>query len=314
LRLYIFEISGAIKRVPRRTRDDLIFGYDGIPEYAGTRQKVAEVLVENENGKPVRILDAQGSYWLFDKEGRIDQDLQNRTFDAMQLACSAPRTAKGKVVDLQPELKRKKFKDQYRWNLTVEDLNRIKADLWPHLADAEEIKTITGKAAKRPPLTHEAKDALADIEARVGSISQALEDLSEPALKGLAYEANGMAKASRRVRFLWSAIAQQAERERKIKAHHRTGRGVFYAVLHVWHQDSPRERTEIDTVEVQCNGKKAAVEAARHLLAENAHRFSEHLTLEVEIASDQEWEPVSEEWAIDPQDTAEAASGRDGEG
>ena len=312
-RLYIFEESGAIKRVSRRTRDDLIFGYDGIPEYAGTRRKVAEVLVENENGKPARILDAQGSYWLFDKEGRIDQDLQNRTLDAMQLAFSAPRNAKGKVVDLQPELKRKRFKDQYRWNLTVEDLNRITADLWPHLAGTEEIRTVTGNAAKRPPLTHEAKDALAEIEAKVGSISEALEDLPEPALKGLAYEANRMAKADGAVRFLWSAIAQQAERERGIKARHRTGRGVFYAVLHVWHQDSPRERTEIDTIEVQCNGKKAAVEAARLLLAENAHRFSEYLTLEVEILSDHEWEPISEEWATHPQDTAEADSGRDGE-
>ncbi len=291
-RLYIFEESGAIKRVPRRIRDDLVFGHDGIPEYAGTRQKVADVLVENENGKPARILDAQGSYWLFDKEGRIDQDLRNRMFDAMQLAFSAPHNARGKVVDLQPELKRKKFNDQYRWNLTVEDLDRIAADLWPHLADAEEIKPVKGKAPKRPPLTSEARDALSEIEAKVSLITMALENLSEPALKGLAHEANRMAKARWGIRPIWSAIAQQAEREREIKARHRTGRGVFYAVLHVWHATSPMHSTEVDTVEVRCAGKKAAIEAARRLLAENAHRFSENVTIEAEVVSELEWEPV----------------------
>jgi hypothetical protein len=100
-----------------------------------------------------------------------------------------------------------------------------------------------------------------------------------------------MAKTDSGDCLIWTGIAQEVEKRREIKARHRTGRGVFYAVLHVWHQDSPRERTEIDTIEVQCNGKKAAIEAVRHLLAENAHRFSEDVTLEAEVISELEWEP-----------------------
>ncbi len=60
VRLYVFEESGAIKHVPQRVSYGLPFGEDAIPEYAGTRQRVAQVVLDNENGKPVRILDATG--------------------------------------------------------------------------------------------------------------------------------------------------------------------------------------------------------------------------------------------------------------
>jgi len=290
-RFYIFEEGGALKRVPQRIHDALVFGEDSIPEYADTRQRVAQVLIENESGKPVRILDVQGSYWIFDKQGRIDKGLQSRLALAMELAFSNPTNRKGKVVDLRPELKRKKFEEEHRWELTVEEVNRIAVDLWPHLADAQEVQTIKGKAPKRPPLTYEAKNAVSEITSKIGAISRELEDLSEPALKGLVFEANRMAKAYDEDRHLWNAVALEADRQREIKARHRTGKGVFYAVLRVWHHVSPREMREADTIEVKCQGKKAAVEAARRLLAENAHRFSEDVTIDAEVISELEWAP-----------------------
>jgi hypothetical protein len=157
------------------------------------------------------------------------------------------------------------------------------------------MKTVKGKVPKRPPLTSEARHTLSEIEAKIGLISMSLENLSEPALKGLAYEANRMAKVYGGVRSLWSAIAQEADREREIKARHRTGKGVFYAVVHVWHEHSPNRRPEVDTVEARCKGKKAAVEAARRLLADNAHRFSEDVTIEAQVVSELEWSPIADE-------------------
>jgi hypothetical protein len=47
--------------VPLRLHDKLPFGEEAIPEYAGTRQRIATVVLDNESGKPVRILDATGS-------------------------------------------------------------------------------------------------------------------------------------------------------------------------------------------------------------------------------------------------------------
>ncbi|HYF53199.1 MAG TPA: hypothetical protein VEA41_02960 [Salinarimonas sp.] len=75
-RTYILDDSGQLRRVPRRVSEGLVFGYDAIPEYASTRQRIIEVVVENEDGRPIRILDAKGCFWAFDKEGRIDKDLQ----------------------------------------------------------------------------------------------------------------------------------------------------------------------------------------------------------------------------------------------
>jgi hypothetical protein len=45
---------------------------------------------------------------------------------------------------------------------------------------------------------------------------------------------------------------------------------------------------------VRCDSKKAAIEAARRLLAENAHRFSEDVIIEAKVISELEWQPSPE--------------------
>jgi len=55
----------------------------------------------------------------------------------MEFAFETPADRKGKVVDIQPALKRKQYDEQHRWEISVEELNWIAADLWPHLADAK---------------------------------------------------------------------------------------------------------------------------------------------------------------------------------
>lgn len=153
VRFYIFEESGAIKRVPQRLGDDLTFGRDGLAEYAGSRQKVAQILVRNEGGRPARIVDAKGCYWTFDAEGRIDRGLQQTLANAMEFAFDGPVDRKAQVVDLQPELKRKRFNEEHRWEVMFEDLKRLAVDLWPDSANEPKIKTVKGKAPAKPPRT-----------------------------------------------------------------------------------------------------------------------------------------------------------------
>jgi hypothetical protein len=52
-----------------------------------------------------------------------------------------------------------------------------------------------------------------------------------------------------------------------------------------------REMRSIDIVWERCDDKAAAVKVARRLLAENAHRFSEDVTIEAELFCDLEWQP-----------------------
>lgn len=289
LRFYVFEETGALKRIPRSIADRLPFGEDAIPEYAGTRQRIAQVVVENEKGKPARILDATGSYWDFDTEGRIDKSLHASMLAVLEASDARPTSKTGKVVDLRPELKRKSFQEKHRWNLTAEDLDRIAADLWPEMAKVNEVRIVKGKVKKAPPLTWEAKQAIDTVHSSIASISVALQNLTEPALKGLVHEANRIAAVYGEDRHVWQAVALEADKHREIQARHRTGRGTFYAVLHVWQKVGKHEMRDVDTQEVNCQGKAAAIETSRRLLAENAHRFSESISIEAEVLTDLEW-------------------------
>jgi hypothetical protein len=151
VRQYILEESGAIKRVPQRLVDALVFGKDAILEYAGTRQRVAQIVIENENGKPVRILGAKGTYWIFDDKGQIDAGLRQSASVAMEFAFEPYAKRDDNVVDLQPALKRKEFKEEHCWEVTFEDLTRIAADLWPDAGGGPKIKTVRGKAQVKLP-------------------------------------------------------------------------------------------------------------------------------------------------------------------
>jgi len=88
------------------------------------------------------------------------------------------------------------------------------------------VSIAKGKEPKRPPLTHEAKHALREIETKIAIMKSDLDELSEPALKGLAYAAREKAEFDND---LWSGLAADCNREREIKSRHRTGRGVWYA-------------------------------------------------------------------------------------
>ncbi len=287
-RAYLLDESDTLKRIPRRVLDGLVFGNDAIPEYANTRQKVVDVYVENEDGKPVRILDARGSYLEFDEEGRIDHSLRRRAMEVMDLGDRVARASRAKVVDIRPGIEQKKWLETHRWEVTAEILDRIAADLWPG-RDVPQLSTVKGKAPKRPPLTSDARNAIDELWGKVSGIEGLVEDLSEVALKGFAFEARRIGADFSDGRELWQTIATLADKAREIKARHRTGRGAWYAVLQVWERVDAREHRSIDTVEVKCATRDKAVEAAQRLLRDNAHRFSDRTTIEAEIHSELEW-------------------------
>jgi hypothetical protein len=58
--------------------DGLVHGRDAMPEYANSVQRIAMAVVDNENGKAFRIVDARGEYWTFDEEGKINKGCLNR--------------------------------------------------------------------------------------------------------------------------------------------------------------------------------------------------------------------------------------------
>jgi hypothetical protein len=57
VRFYLFA-EGGLQRISHRLMEGLAHGRDAMPQFAGTRQKVANVLVELDNAKPLNIARA----------------------------------------------------------------------------------------------------------------------------------------------------------------------------------------------------------------------------------------------------------------
>lgn len=290
VRYYLMPETGPLRLIPQRVADGLTHDRDAIPELANSRQRVAQVIVDNEAGKTVRILDVKGHYWEFGEGGRLKHD-----HEWMRWVFDRPERTGGKVVDLRPEIERAQWKARTRWEVTGEDMDRIAAAVWPGSAvGAEAVKAVTGRAPRRPSLTHEARESLRKLSSLVSEVGLALESLSEPGLKGLAFEARDYAGVYEGEQPLWGAIAAAAERRRAILVQRRTGRGVFYAVVQLWRwkDDTRRVSEEVRTIDERCDGLQAAEEAARRLLAEHAHQLTARVTVEAEVLTELEWVPI----------------------
>ena len=90
----------------QRLMQGLAHGNDAMRQYAGTKQKAADVAVEVENGKPVRIAKADGNFLTFDKKGQVHRDLVAGGMEAMETFAAlerAERRPSSKVVDLAPQ-------------------------------------------------------------------------------------------------------------------------------------------------------------------------------------------------------------------
>jgi hypothetical protein len=227
IRFYIFADAG-LQRVSQRVMDGLAHGQDAMPQFAGTKQKLANVIVELE-GKPARITRADGSFLHFDAAGKVYESLVNSGFEAMETfdALERSKRIKSKVVDLSPKLNREKWEREHQWELS--DLDLISADLWK-MKKAEVAKVVQAKGGNPtpPPLTSEARDAVREIHTHIFGIQGKLEFLTEPALKGLAFEARSLASKDLDGA-VWLGVAAAADRRKEILARNRTGSGIWYA-------------------------------------------------------------------------------------
>ena len=290
LRCYLFEESGVIKRIPRRVQEGLVSGKDALLEYANSVQRVADVRIETDGGKPVTILEAIGSYWAFDAEGKVHKGLWEAGAKVMEFAFARPQPVGAKVVSLTPALKRQEFQKEHKWEVGKAQLDWIAADIWPTGNDAAvKISIAKGTAPKRPTLTREAENELREVDGKIAIIKSRLDRLSEPALKGLAFAARGRSEFPND---LWAGLAADCDHCREIKSRHRTGRGIWFAVIEAARTHPGRDFAEVDDVAFKkCKSRKEAAEAARQMLKENAKDFNEYTSIEARLYCELEWTP-----------------------
>jgi hypothetical protein len=291
VRFYIFAPDG-LQRISQRIMTGLCHGQDAMPQFAGTKQKVANAIIVLEDGKPTRILEVEGTYLEFDRAGKVHESLQRGFVQAMDTFAALERTERikpSKVIDIAPKLNRDKWERDNRWTPSKEELELIEADIFNRKPGAD-IKNAKGSAEKPPPLTYEGERAINEIGPHVFDIERAMESLSEQALKGFASEARKRARND----FgnpLWLGIANAADRRQEILARYRTGKGVWYASVDVTRWDTLQRVGRSDPiVHERCNSKKEAEEAARRLLAENAKYFSAETSVEASVVCELEWQ------------------------
>ena len=294
-RHYLFASDGSLRRLPQRIVDELPSGRDAIPEFAGTRQRAAYVVLKNADGRPKRILDARGEHWTFDDEGRVDRDMNRRMVEILDRIAEPPATRRGPVVDLVPEIKKREQQARDEWTLTADDLDRIAADLWPGVhGPVPEVSSVKGKAPRKPPLTTEGRWALQRLNEHVNAIKTELGMLNERGLKGLAFEA--IRSSIWEDETLWRGVAEEAKRLEAIRAAHRTGSGEWYAVVEVARlsREYAHLWEHITAAHEKCSTRKAAVEAGRRLMAEKVDWVDADMDVSVNVRSALEWRP--DEW------------------
>lgn len=297
IRFYLFAEDG-LQAISQRVMMGLIRGKDAMPQYAGTKQRVADVILENDGKKPVRIERVQGSYLTFDEKGQVHKDLVASLFAALETGMAleeALRKPQTKIIDLTPKLNREKWERENRWTPSKDDLDAIADDIWRRKeANQPRIERAQGIAPRPARVTYEAKEAIREIRTNLIGIDNKLRWLSEPALKGVAFEARENAKIESDGP-LWIGIAEAAERYHEIQVRRRTGRGVWYAVVEILRWDAVQRTGEtIATFHERCDSKTKAEEAARRLLTENAKHFTAETSVDTEVLCELEWDEEAE--------------------
>jgi hypothetical protein len=293
VRFYLFADDG-LKRISHRLMDGLAQGKDAIPQYAGTKQRVANVLVEMDDGKPVRIGRADGTFLTFDDNGQVHNDLVASGFTAMETYRALQRADRepsaGKVIDLSPKLNREKWERENLWTPSKADLDAIADDIWKRKSAASpKVTRATGVLTKPPALTWEAKEAIREIQSNVWSIGGKLERLEAPTLKSVSFEALKMGEGDQN-KALWIAVSDTADLRREILRRHRTGEGIWHATVEILRWDATHHSGESSaSFHERHNSKAEAEEAARRMLVENAKYFSANTSVEASVVCELEW-------------------------
>lgn len=288
LRHYLFPVEGEPLRIPKRVVDGLIFATDAIPHLAGTEQRVLTAIMNNDEGQPSHIVQTEGSIWHFDHEGKIRDGLLDGLKHAMEgYSFGILEATDEKVVDLNPRLSRKRRDEMYRWKPTPAHIERVIADIWPKKGVAR-LKDLKGIARKPPAVPFDARNALREITGGFWKVQLEIDRLSEPALKGFAFEARRFATEDDDAP-LYLALAQIADRKLEILKRRRSEKGSWVASVEIMRRHPAGHSETTHQYYQRCAGRTAAEEAARRLLVEHSGKFTADQTVEAFAVPDIEW-------------------------
>jgi hypothetical protein len=124
VRYYLWS-SGGLQRITERLHRELFDRHVAITKFSDTKQKVLEVLVQRLTKIDYRI-SARGVVYPFDANGFLD--VKTLALEG-SLEISRFRSGQENVLDLNPAVKRRRFKEQYTWKPSKAILNDVWKDI-----------------------------------------------------------------------------------------------------------------------------------------------------------------------------------------
>lgn len=124
---YLWSEEGPL-RITDRMHRQLVAAEVALPRYAGSKQRIIEVLLRPLTARSYAI-STRGLLYTFDSAGI----LQTATHaEAAALKPSRFRTPGNNVVDLEPRISARRVRSQNTWMPTKAMIDRIRSDLDPH--------------------------------------------------------------------------------------------------------------------------------------------------------------------------------------
>ena len=123
-RIFIVNDDDTLKRMPMKRHNRLIKrdSDERFLEYAYKRIRYVLVVLELENRKPVEILRIQYSYFAFDSQGHLREDVRKKkarlSMDMIKPMQSDQEP--NHVVDAGYKFAKKRFDSEYRWRPSPE--------------------------------------------------------------------------------------------------------------------------------------------------------------------------------------------------
>lgn len=155
-RNFLFEPDGTIRRIAQRVMDGMCWDRDRMPQYAGQRLRYAVAFLALHQGKPVEIVEIQGSYLEFDRHGRIGGALLTAARERMNVYHELENAAtSGPVIDVSARIRARRMEETQRWQPTPAEVTQLVHAIWPETAGRPHVrpKFAPGVRRRKPHTT-----------------------------------------------------------------------------------------------------------------------------------------------------------------
>jgi len=129
VRYYLWATDGPW-RLPNQLHQDLIDREVALPQYAGTKQKVLEVLARRI-GVDTYSLRGEGTIVAFDEDGYLKRTLAEEVMGFIVERARQKLEDSSNIVSIEPRLRERRFRKEHHWRPSRSMLQLVRSDFTP---------------------------------------------------------------------------------------------------------------------------------------------------------------------------------------